>query len=405
MTWWFADLARRGTVVALAAALAGGPAAAPAREPAPGAAPPASAAPRGLRADEVAAILAHGPWPPAPFRDASNRLTDQPAAIELGRRLFFDARLSGDGRMACATCHRPALGFADGLPRSLDRDGRPLERNAPGLLDVGGQRWFGWDGAADSLWSFVLRPLGDPREMAADDGRLAALLGADPDLAPLARRAFGAAPGTGQQLRVDVAKAIAAWLQTLVSPRTRFDAFRDALAAGDAAGVAAYPADALRGLRLFVGEGRCTACHTGPAFTHGEFHDIGRPHMAPGGVPDPGRHRGAAAVLASPYNRLGRFSDATDPTDAVHVRHLAPAHRNFGEFRVPGLRGALATAPYGHDGSMPTLADVIDHYSRLDPERLHADGEALLRPLRLDPGPAADLLAFLRSLSEPALAP
>jgi cytochrome c peroxidase len=85
----------------------------------------------------------------------------------------------------------------------------------------------------------------------------------------------------------------------------------------------------------------------------------------------------------------------------VRTRHVAPSHRNFGEFRVPGLRALALTAPYGHDGSMSTLDDVIAHYSELDIERLHADGEALLRPLRLDPAARAELRAFLSTLSAP----
>jgi cytochrome c peroxidase len=124
--------------------------------------------------------------------------------------------------------------------------------------------------------------------------------------------------------------------------------------------------------------------------------------MAAPGRPDPGRHGGIRTVLADPYNRLGRWSDPAAPEAAVRTRHLAPSHRNFGEFRTPGLRGLADTAPYGHDGSMATLDEVVAHYSELDIERLHADGEALLRPLKLDAAARADLVAFLRTLSEPA---
>jgi cytochrome c peroxidase len=158
-------------------------------------------------------------------------------------------------------------------------------------------------------------------------------------------------------------------------------------------------------LQLFVGRGRCNLCHVGPAFSNGEFHDIGRPFMVDASRPDPGRHAGVKAVLADPYNRLGQYVDAAVDEPAVRTRHLAPSHRNFGEFRVPGLRGAMLTAPYGHDGSLPALADVVRHYSQIDLERLHADGESLLRPLHLDAQESADLIAFLRSLSEPERRP
>jgi cytochrome c peroxidase len=369
--------------------------------------PPDAGAALGLAPDEVAAIVAHGPWPPPFEPDPTNRASGHPAAIELGRRLFDDPRASIDGTRRCSTCHDPARGFADGVPRSPGADGRPLDRNAMGLRDARLVHWFGWDGGADSLWAFVLRPLADPREVGADDARLAALLAGDPSLACLRRAAFGDPTPDGEALRVQLAKALAAYVETLGSPRTRFDALRDA-PPGDAQALAAtraYPADALRGLRRFIGDGRCAACHVGPAFTNGEFHDAGRPYMAAPGRPDPGRHGGVRAVLADPYNRLGRWSDATGPEAAVRTRHLAPSHRNFGEFRTPGLRGLLDTAPYGHDGSMASLDEVIAHYSELDLERLHADGEALLRPLRLDASARADLVAFLRTLSEPAGAP
>jgi cytochrome c peroxidase len=366
--------------------------------------PPSSAPiPDTLSADEIAAIVSHGPWPVAFTPDPGNRFSGQPAAIELGRRLFADPRLSADGKRACISCHQPERGFADGIARSVAAHGGPLDRNAQSLFDVRLQYWFGWDGAADSLWAFVLRPLGDDREMGAGPATLAVLMAGDPALSSRYRM-LDPDPDPSR-LRIDIAKALAAYLETLDSPRTRFDTLRDALARGNFAATADYPSDALRGLQLFVGRGRCNLCHVGPAFSNGEFHDVGRPFMVDASRPDPGRHAGVKAVLADPYNRLGQYVDATVDDPAVRTRHLAAAHRNFGEFRVPGLRGAMLTAPYGHDGSLPGLADVVRHYSEIDLERLHADGESLLRPLHLDAQQSADLIAFLRTLSEPERRP
>jgi cytochrome c peroxidase len=360
----------------------------------------ATGAALGLTPDEVTAILAHGPWPPPFTPDPTNRHSGDPIAIALGHRLFSDPRLSPDGSRSCASCHRPDRGFGDGLARSRSTTGAPLDRNAPGLRDARLHHWFGWDGGADSLWAFVIRPLGDPREIGASAAHLERVLATDPALACLSRAA--AAPPGGDALRVAVSKWLAAYIETLDSPRTRFDDFRDALALGDADAARGFPADALRGLRRFVGDGRCSLCHLGPAFTNGEFHDIGRPFMAAPGRPDPGRHGGVRTVAADPFNRLGTWSDARDPSVAVRTRHLVPLHRNFGEFRVPGLRGALQTGPYTHDGSLDSLPAVIAHYSELPIDRLHTDGEALLRPLRLDPEAAADLAAFLGTLTGPA---
>jgi cytochrome c peroxidase len=155
-------------------------------------------------------------------------------------------------------------------------------------------------------------------------------------------------------------------------------------------------------LRLFVGEGRCSVCHTGPSFSNGEFADIGVPFFVPGGV-DSGRWGGIERLRASATNRLGALSDAgADDTRAVGTRHVVLEPRHFGEFRVPGLRQLASTAPYMHNGSLATIEDVVRHYSKLDEERLHGDGERILRPLNLNDSDAADLAAFLRSLSAPA---
>jgi cytochrome c peroxidase len=343
-------------------------------------------------------ILAHGPWPPPGVRDGANRADGQRAAIDFGSRLFFDPRLSVGGDIACASCHRPPLAFQDGRRVAQGRaDGI---RNTPTLLDVAQQRWFGWDGAHDSLWAASLSPLLQAGEMGQRLETLAATMRGDPLLAAAYRAAFGTAPGVDdEQVAVDVAKALAAWQATLVSPRTPFDDFRDALARGDTAAAARYPVAAQRGLRLFVGEARCSVCHAGPIFSNGEFADAGVPFFVPGGV-DPGRHGGLQKLLASRMNRLGPHNDAgaADPR-AVATRHVIVEPRHFGEFRVPGLRQLVHTAPYMHDGSLATIEGVVQHYSALDEERLHADGERILRRLDLTPQQAADLTAFLSSLS------
>ncbi len=366
-----------------------------------GAATAAPAAEQGLldfTPDERAHIAAHGPWP-APFEtDRSNRVEGRRPAVAWGRALFFDRRLSGDGRLSCASCHVPALAFQDGRPTAAGRAAG--HRNTPGLLDVAQQRWFGWDGATDSLWAASLKPILAADEMGQRSETLAALVRADAALRRDHARAFGAPPpDSDEQLLVNLAKALAAYQATLVSPRTPFDEFRDALLRGDGRAAARYPLAAQRGLRLFIGEGRCSVCHAGPRFSNGEFADIGVPFFVPGGV-DPGRHGGLQALLASGHNRLGPHNDAgAGDARAVTTRHVVIEPRHFGEFRVPPLRQLVHTAPYMHDGSLARIEDVVRHYSELDEERLHADGERILRPLRLDAGQAADLAAFLRSLS------
>ena len=328
--------------------------------------------------------------------DAGNRADGLPEAVALGQRLFSDKRLSAKNTLACASCHDPERAFQDGK-----KSGRH-DRNTPSLLDAGQRRWLGWDGASDSLWAASLAPLTAPHEMAATSQTVLKLLRRDRSLDREYRRLFGP-PKPDAWLLVNTAKALAAYQATLTSPRTAFDDFADALSRNDSAAAARYPQDAQRGLKIFVGEGRCFLCHTGPSFTNGEFADIGRQFFTKAGV-DPGRWGGLQKLLASPFNRLGGYSDADaeDPnTRAVATKHVIQEPRHYGEFKVPSLRGLRATAPYFHDGSAATLEDVVRQYSELNPERIHADNAQLLRPLKLTTQQVADLAAFLRTLSPP----
>ena len=355
-----------------------------------------------LDVTEVRRLLAHGPWPVTAPRDPSNAMSGNPAAIALGQRLFFDPRLSGDGRIACATCHIPARGWTDG--RAKARGLADVDRNTPTVLDVALHRWFSWDGRADSLWSQSLKPIVDPREMGASAAHVARLLRGDPALACLHAKAFGV-PVTPEPERmlVQTGKALAAFTETLRSGRTPFDDFRDALERGDAAGAARYPPAARRGARLFV-KSQCGVCHVGPAFTNGEFHDVGVPFALSGGRVDAGRSEGIKRLRADPFNLLSAWNDDPSGRAAVKTRHVEASHASFGQFKTPSLRNLVHTAPYMHDGRYATIRDVVRHYSELDMERIHTHGEQLLRPLKLSAAETGDLVAFLESLTDPAAA-
>jgi cytochrome c peroxidase len=362
---------------------------------------------------ERRAILRHGPWPAPWARDPSNRVSGNADAIALGARLFFEPRLSPSGTVLCASCHVPYLAWQDG--RAVAHGLETATRNTQSLLNARYNRWFGWSGAGDSLWAQSLRPILEAREMGGSLAHAAAVVRGDRQYACGYEQAFGAPPpGADEALFADLGKALAAFQETLVSGRSAFDEFRDALERGDLEAQARYPRAAQRGLRIFVGKGACNACHVGPGFTNGEFHDIGIRFFVAGGGVDPGRHEGVKRLQASPFNLLGRYNDerkgqAGDgeaaPASATKTRHVALEHRNFGEFKVPSLRDVARTAPYMHNGSLATLADVVRHYSELNLDRLHADGESVLRPLRLAPQESADLVAFLESLSGRDAAP
>lgn len=355
--------------------------------------------------DEIRVIGQHGPWPPPPARDPSNRVSGTPAGIALGEHLFNERRLSADGRMSCATCHQADREWSDGLAKA--RGAVELDRRTPSLWNIGYLHWFGWDGAGDSLWAQTIRPLLDPREMNGGPTRAAELLRGDAELACGYERAFGEKPGAAdERLLVDTAKALAAFQATLVSPRTLFDDFRDALVAGDRESASRYPVAAQRGLKLFIGEANCNLCHLGPRFTSGEFGDIGIPFFVRPGEVDPGRLGGLQRLAASPFNLLGSYNEDATGNNTRRTRHVQRLHSNFGEFRVPGLRQVGRAGPYMHNGSLATLEDVVRHYSEVSPDRLHSDGTPLVRPLGLTAQQSSDLVAFLRSLgAEPPARP
>jgi len=348
---------------------------------------------------DVTRVLAHGPWPPPWQRDPSNRVSGNANAIALGAVLFRDPRVSRTGTLACSSCHQSARAFTDGLPRA--RGMVSTDRNTISVANARWQRWFGWDGAGDSLWAQSLRPILDANEMGGDLARFAALVRSNRELRRRFRDTFGQDPADDDEaVAVDLAKALAAFQETLVTGRTPFDDFRDALARDDRVAAARYPDAARRGLAIFVGKGRCNLCHIGPNFTNGEFHDIGIAFFAGPGRVDAGRYEGIRRVQASRYNLLGPFNDDAIASTATGTRFVSQEHRNFGEFRVPSLRNVARTAPYMHNGSLGTLREVVKHYSEIDEERLHADGEQILKPLHLSDAEIDDVVAFLESLSE-----
>ena len=300
--------------------------------------------------------------------------------------------------MSCATCHRPERGFSEDLPVSQGRT--KLTRNAPGLLNVRHNKWFGRDGGTDSLWASSIRTFLKKEEFDSGPEHVAAMLRADQELREELESVFGAgsASGDDEAIMVMLAKALAAFQETLVSERTLFDEFRDALAAGDDQAAAGYPADAARGAKLFFGRGGCQSCHFGALFSNGEFGETGLSLFLSGGGVDKGRYDGVKMVKASRFNLLGPYNDDPQRSTADKVRYLDLKPRNWGEFAVPSLRNVSQTSPYMHDGSLATLSDVVRHYNTIDPDRLHSNKGTLLQPLGLGKGEIADLVAFLETL-------
>ncbi len=343
--------------------------------------------------EQALRIIAQGPWPKTVPADPGNELSGVPSAEVIGQLLFNDTGLSGNGKLSCASCHHSELGFSDGL--SVARGVGQHVRNTQGLLNVGLQRWFGWDGGADSLWAASIRPLLSPIEMNGETGAVARYLRATPVYESYL---VGSDPVGDEALLVLATKAIAAYMRTLVSGTTAFDRFRDAIVQKDIAALNDYPEAALRGAELFFGQGNCFVCHFGANFSNGEFHDIGRPFFTAVGQVDPGRYTGIKRVREDPFNLLGVYNTAGSDVARI-TRSVTLSQPNFGQWRTPSLRNLTLTAPYMHDGSLATLRDVVDAYADIDPARLHAKGESLLNPLALSDSQRNDLVTFLRTLS------
>ena len=284
---------------------------------------------------------------PTPKTNSTTR-----AKVELGRKLFFDVRLSGDNRMSCATCHIPDKGFADGLALSLGAGGKRLSRNTQSSLNVAFYETVFWDGRADSLEQQALMPIQSPVEMDQNLDKLEAELAAIPGYVDSFQAVFSSSP-----TRQSIARALAAFQRTLNSGQSPFDKFL----AGDED---ALSIEAREGLELFRGDAGCIECHNGPLLSDGKYYRIGVSS----------NDEGRAAVTGKKDDRF--------------------------RFRTPGLRNIAETAPYMHDGSQKTLEEVVTFYYRGIPDS-GPDG------LPLDTAALSDrsfseiplLVEFLKSLS------
>jgi len=304
--------------------------------------------------------------------------------------------------MSCASCHAEASAFASGP--FIEENPKALDRDTQSLFNVKFNRWFGWDGSNDNLWAQSIRPILNNKEMNLPIDRIKSAIQEtsleDVSLENSYEALFGDMTKQSNELvLVNVGKALSAFQETLVTNKTSFDHFRDAVEKEDWDSASKYPKSAQRGLSLFMGRGNCSFCHSGPLFSNSEFHDAGVPYFIKPGVVDKGRHQGIINLKQSPFTLASKYNDDVTKSGSWAVNNVATLHSNFGIFRVPGLRGVTKTAPYMHNGSLVNLEAVIEHYNNIDMERLHADGEALLKPLNLSKQESEDLLAFINSLS------
>lgn len=363
--------------------------------------------------------------------DSGNRVADDPRAARFGHALFFDARLSGTGTIACTTCHQPTRGFTDGLRKAQALG--TTRRHTPSILGAAFSPWLYWDGRRDSLWAQALTPLEDADEHGGTRIAYARLIHDDPAYRPTYEALFGAMPdlsdrgrfpeaasplGTADERRAwtampaadrqavdrvfsNIGKAIAAYERRLVHGPSRFDRYVSAVLEDDPAAREIFSTDEAQGLRLFLGKARCTECHNGPLLTNNEFHNTGI-LAAEDELPDRGRIDGLTEARADPFNCRGEWNDDADPY-CGELNFAREGVELIGAVRTPSLRNLDGTAPYMHKGQLASLEDVIEHYNEA-PLAMIGHNEAE-EPLSLSRREQRQLVAFLHTLASPPADP
>ncbi|MEW6325274.1 MAG: cytochrome c peroxidase [Nitrospirota bacterium] len=277
-----------------------------------------------------------------------------PEKIELGRRLFFDTRLSGDNRFSCAWCHNPALAFTDGLPRASGFGNKELGRHSPTVLNAAYMATQFWDGRAATLEEQAQLPIINKDEMNLNADDLPKKLSAIPFYQQRFKKVFGEGPTLA-----NVGKAIAAYERTLVTRDTPFDRYLR----GDKQ---ALTDQQKRGLILFISRAACSRCHNGPNLADDKFHNIGLPQAGP------------------MKEDVGRYAVTRDEKDRR-------------AFKTSSLRNVALTPPYMHNGIFTTLDEVVDFYNKGGEDDPNKDPEIF--PLNLTAEEQLDLVAFLRALN------
>jgi cytochrome c peroxidase len=270
--------------------------------------------------------------------------------IELGKVLFFDPRLSGSGKISCASCHQPELSWTDGKERSIGHDSTVNKRNSPTIQNSWFYSKLFWDGRARDLEDQVFAPINSESEMHGDMRELPFKLRRIKGYAPL----FDAAYGDPQIDPDRIANAIAIFERSIVSSKSRFDEFLEG-------NKKALSKSELSGLHLFRTKAKCMNCHNGPMFTDNQFH---------------------------------RSIFISDDEGLYKVSHK---NEDRGKFKTPSLRDVMQTGPWGHNGTIKHMLDILFSYNKSSPSPTSHQQQMLF----LSPREISDLLAFLQSISSP----
>ncbi|MDF1526599.1 MAG: cytochrome c peroxidase [bacterium] len=322
-------------------------------------------------------------------QDPSNAYGDDKLAASLGRKFFFDKRFSGNAKVSCGTCHRVDYAFTDDLP--LAHGMGTTGRRTMTLIGSAYYPWLFWDGRKDSLWSQALGPLESSVEHGISRVFVVSIIfqhyrkeyedifGPLPPVGKLGRllaRPASDDPGAFKgwlklsledreavnRVYVNLGKAIAAYVRTILPGISRFDEYVAALnedRAGDLKGI--FTDQEAEGLRIFIGKAKCTNCHSGPLFTNGEFHNLDIPVSEK--MPfDAGRAEGISLVLADEFNCLGNFSDAKGKQCQQLWWMDTDTRKYNGAMKTPTLRNVVERPPYMHAGQFNAIREVLDFY-------------------------------------------
>lgn len=368
-----------------------------------------------------------GSLPPLP-KDPSNKYEDDPRAVRLGRKFFFDSRFSGNLKVSCATCHPAESNFVDDLPLAHGM-GTTTRRTMP-LIGAAYQTWFFWDGRTDSLWALALSPPKSALEHGITRTYCVHLISdhyrkeyeevfgkmsetsektcpaiAKPD--PKDEKAYEAWLSMPFDTReeitriyVNMGKAIAAFVRTIVPGPSRFDEYVEAVLRGDRESQEKkFSENEISGLRLFIGKAKCINCHSGPLLTNGEFSDLDMPKRE--GLPqDNGRADGLQQVKTHEFNCLSKYSDAK-PEECTALRFIDDNREKYVDaFKIPTLRNVAERSPYMHAGQLSSLYDVLVFYD-VWPELMTGPPE--LEHPNLTGDELKQLETFLRTLSGPLI--
>lgn len=372
----------------------------------------------------------------------SNKYADNIAAAKLGRKIFYDRRLSKNKKISCSSCHQPEKYFTDGLSQA-----KALgvgKRSTPTLLGAVWSPWQYWDGRKDSLWSQALEPIEHRDEMGTDRATFVRKLlkyyrddyqeifGKISNLKKLQRSAKNASPSKhishvklekrwqaldeGMRTQINriftnAGKSLMAYQRQLILPLSRFDKFVDALSdysssghlPGREAEIPYLSPQEISGMRLFMGKGNCASCHNGPFFTNYEFHNIGAPEFNEKQV-DLGRYSGVQSLMHDEFSCLSVWSDAQQSQcqEMMFLKRSGP--ELVGAFKTPTLRNISQTAPYMQSGQFLDLTQVLNHYNvpvppfydrGQHPNRPHFD----ILPLKLEQDEIENILFFLDALT------